>query len=296
MLIRLGGHQAVELCILGEVVGKGHQIAGAANQTATSRHVGDVPQLGVRDVQQFGQLLPVGGALVEHDQEFRVGQHQAGRIGAQQFVYILRHAGDQTVVLADALPEFVEEIGAVLVPEQDVELVAEDPGSVSTLPVLNHTVVDGVQRHQYSEGHQLFAQFADIVGDDARLGIHVGRLGKGAQRAGDEEFRGEGQALCFRFRLHLEQTVEVFQRGDCALVPVADIGHIDLLRAAAQDGFFLGGDQPAADQLLKQAQDKFAFGHNGVPLITIGAVHIQRVDVGVGSGRNADDLAAEGFH
>ena len=64
--------------------------------------------------------------------------------------------------------------------------------------------------------------------------------------------------------LHLEQTVEVFQRGDCTLVPVADIGHIDLLRTAAQDGFFLGGDQPAADQLLKQAQDKLAFGHDGV--------------------------------
>ena len=72
---------------------------------------------------------------------------------------------------------------------------------MSTLPVLDHTVVDGVQRHQHSERHQLLAQFADIVGNDTRLGIHVGRLGKGAQGAGDEEFRGEGQPLCFRFRL-----------------------------------------------------------------------------------------------
>lgn len=119
MFVRLGGHQAVQLRILGEVVGEGNQISCAADQSATSRHIGDVPQLGVRDVQQFGQLLPVGGALVEHDQEFRVSQHQAGRIGAQQFVYILRHASDQTVVLADALPQFVEEIGAVLVPEQE---------------------------------------------------------------------------------------------------------------------------------------------------------------------------------
>lgn len=119
MFVGLGRHEAVQLRIPGETVGKGYQIPGAADQAAARRHVGDVPQLGVRDVQQFGQLLPVGGALVEHDQKFRVGQHQAGRIGAQQFVYILRHAGDQTVVLADALPELVEEIGAVLVPEQE---------------------------------------------------------------------------------------------------------------------------------------------------------------------------------
>ena len=167
---------------------------------------------------------------------------------------------------------------------------------MSPLPVLNHAVVDGVQRHQHSERHQLLAQFPDIVGDDPRLGIHVGGLGKGAQGTGDEELGGKGQPLCFRFRLHLEQTVEVFQGGDRPLVPVADVRHIDLFRAAAQDGFFFGGDQPAADQLLKQGQHKLALGHNGVAFVTVGAVHIQRVDVGVGSGRNADDLTAEGFH
>ena len=119
MFVGLGGHQAVQLRIPGEAVGKRHQVPRAADQPAASRHVGDVPQLGVRDVQQFGQFRPVGGALVEHDQELRVGQHQAGGIGAQQFIHILGHAGDQAVVLADALPQLVEEIGAVLVPEQE---------------------------------------------------------------------------------------------------------------------------------------------------------------------------------
>lgn len=119
MFVGLGGHQAVELRILGEIVGEGNQISCAADQAAARRHIGDVSQLGVRDVQQFGQLLPVSGALVEHDQELRVGKHQAGRIGAQQFVHVLGHAGDQAVVLTDALPQFVEEIGAVLVPEQE---------------------------------------------------------------------------------------------------------------------------------------------------------------------------------
>ena len=164
LFIGLGGHQAVELRIPGEAVGKGHQISCAADQAAARRHVGDVSQLGVRDVQQLGQLLPVGGALVEHDQKLRVGKHQAGRVGTQQFIHILRHAGDQAVVLPDALPELVEEIGAVLVPEQDIKLITEDPGTVSPLPVLDHTVVDGIQCHQHSDRHQLFAQFPDIVG------------------------------------------------------------------------------------------------------------------------------------
>lgn len=119
MFVGLGRHEAVELRILGEVVGEGNQISSAANQSAASRHIGDVPQLGVRDVQQFGQLLPVSGALVEHDQELGVGQHQTSGVGTQQLIHILRHAGDQAVVLTDALPQFVEEIGAVLVPEQE---------------------------------------------------------------------------------------------------------------------------------------------------------------------------------
>lgn len=119
LLVGLGGHQAVELRIPGEAVGKGHQISCAANKAAARRHIGDVSQLGVRYVQQLGQLLPVSGALVEHDQELGVGQHQTSGVGTQQFIHILRHAGDQTIVLADALPELIEEIGAVLVPEQE---------------------------------------------------------------------------------------------------------------------------------------------------------------------------------
>ena len=79
----------VEPGVLGETVGKRHNAAGAADEAAAGGHVGDVPQLRVRDVQQLGQFLPVGGALVEQHQEFRVGQHQAGSVGAQQLLHIL---------------------------------------------------------------------------------------------------------------------------------------------------------------------------------------------------------------
>ena len=117
-LRRVGRHQFIELCILREGIGEWNNIARAPNQPAACGDVGDVAQLVVGDVQQLRQFLTVSGALVQHDQKLRVRQHQAGGVGAQQLVHILRQPGHKTVVLADAFPQLVEEIGAVLIAEQ----------------------------------------------------------------------------------------------------------------------------------------------------------------------------------
>ena len=101
----------------------------------------------------------------------------------------------QPVVFADALPELVEEIGAVLIAEQQVKLVREYPCGLAFLPVLNDAVEDGVEGDQHPDGHELLAQFPDVIGDDSRLGIHVGALGKGVEAAGDEQFRTRAPAL-----------------------------------------------------------------------------------------------------
>ena len=116
--IRLGRHQAVELSIFGERICERYDIACAANQPAACRDIGDVAKLVIRDVQQLRQFRAVGGALVQHYQKFRVRQHQAGGVGAQQLVHILRQPGHKSVVLADALPQLVEKIRAVLIAEQ----------------------------------------------------------------------------------------------------------------------------------------------------------------------------------
>ena len=107
---RVGRHQFIELCILREGIGEWNDVARAANQPAACGDVGDVAQLVVGDVQQLRQFRAVGGALVQHYQKFRVCQHQAGGVGAQQFVHILRQPGHKSVVLADALPQLVEEL------------------------------------------------------------------------------------------------------------------------------------------------------------------------------------------
>ena len=89
----------------------------------------------VRDVQQFGKFLTIRGALVQHHEKLRVCQHQAGGVGAQQLVHILRQPGHKSVVLADAFPQLVEKVGAVL--------VAED-GSVYEAPAPKGTLVNAV--------------------------------------------------------------------------------------------------------------------------------------------------------
>ena len=45
--------------------------------------------------------------------------------------------------------------------------------------------------------------------------------------------------------------------------------------------------------MLVQRQHKLAFGNDRVALVTITAVHIQRIDMAVRSGRDLDDLAAQ---
>lgn len=117
-LRRVGRHQSIELCILREGIGEWNNVARTANQPAACGDVGDVAQLVVGDVQQLRQFRAVGGALVQHHQKFRICQHQAGGVGAQQFVHILRQPGHKSVVLADALPQLIKEIGAVLIAEQ----------------------------------------------------------------------------------------------------------------------------------------------------------------------------------
>ena len=84
--VRLGGHQLVQTGIAGEAVFKRYNVAGAADQSAACRHIGDVPQLGVGDVQEARQLVTVCGGLIQQDEEFAIRQHEAGGIGTEQFV------------------------------------------------------------------------------------------------------------------------------------------------------------------------------------------------------------------
>ena len=117
--------------------------------------------------------------------------------------------------------------------------------------------------------------------------------GKGVQRAGNEQLGRQRQSLRLRLRLHLQQTVKVLQCRRGTLVAVADIRQIYLLGAATEDGLFFRRHHAVTDELLEQRQHKLRLADDGVALIAVGTVHVQRVDVGVGCGRYANNLAAE---
>ena len=77
--------------------------------------LGDVGELVVRDVQQPGQLRPVGGRLVQHDQELAVGQHSPGGVRLEEIIHILSKPGAAGSVLSDTFPQGKQEICAVFV-------------------------------------------------------------------------------------------------------------------------------------------------------------------------------------
>ena len=106
--------------MLREIVHKGHDGAAALDKAPSGLHIGDVGELIVRDIQELGQLRPVGGRLVQHDQELAVGQHGPGRMGLEQVIYILRQPGAAGAILPHPLPEGEEKVGAVLMLEQQV--------------------------------------------------------------------------------------------------------------------------------------------------------------------------------
>ena len=99
--VRLGGHQLVQTGIAGEAVFKRYNVASTADETAASRYIGDVAKLGVRDMEQIRQFIPVGGGLVQKEQELRVCQHQAGSIGTEQLLDILREPCHKAIIFSD---------------------------------------------------------------------------------------------------------------------------------------------------------------------------------------------------
>ena len=104
----------------GKLVGKRDDSAADTEQAVTGLRIGDIAHLVFRDIEQFSQLRPVRGGLVEQHQKLTVGEHEPGRLGAQALLHILRGGGQGRAVLAKPLPCLVEELGGVVILEKQV--------------------------------------------------------------------------------------------------------------------------------------------------------------------------------
>lgn len=156
-LARLGGHQAIELGVARELVGEGHQGATHFDQAVARVHVGNIAELQVGNVQELGQLHAIGAGLVEHDNEFAVGQHAPGRMALQKIVHVLGDPGAERAVLTHSLPEGKQEVGAVFMLKEQVDFINNNEGVFSFGSVLGDAVQDAVQYHQHPDGKKLLA-------------------------------------------------------------------------------------------------------------------------------------------
>ena len=143
---RTGRHQLVELRVLRESVHKWHQRTSVFDESAAGICIRDEAHLLLRDIEQLGKLFSVGCRLIQHDDEFRVGQHRAGLYGIQQVFHVLRDGGGIGIALSELSPRRVEELGREFVLKYNVEFVEEDMCALALLPVER----DPVQHHAFS--------------------------------------------------------------------------------------------------------------------------------------------------
>ena len=200
-------------------------------------------------------------------------------MGLQQILDILADPRAASLILSHAFPEGEQEVGAVLMLEQQIDLVDIDPGVALQPTVADDAVEDAVQHHQHSYRQKLLAKVPDIVAEDTGIGVHIGGLGKGVETAVCKQLNGQRHILCFLFRLAEQLGVEVLQGGDRAVIAAADIVPVHLRGAAVDDGFFLGRQLACPDELFTEGEQELGFQHHGVLSVPIALLHIHGVDM-----------------
>jgi len=171
-------------------------------------------------------------------------------------LHILRQPSYAGTVLSDTFPEGEQEVGAVLMLEQQVDLVDVDPGVFAQLPVADHPVEDAVQHHQHTNRQKLLAQIPDVVTDDTAVGVHVGALGEGVEAAGGKELHNQGNIPCLGLRLLQQDPVEVLKSGGIAHAAAANIVLVHQRGASVDDALLLGRQLGGSYQLLEEGEDE----------------------------------------
>ena len=119
--------------------------------------------LGIGDTQQLRQPVHVVPALVEHDQQFAVGEHGSRGVTLQQVFHVLRDAGAERAVFADALPERMQEIRGILVLEHQIDFVDENIGVSLALAVARDAVENAVKHDQHTRALEILSQLVNVL-------------------------------------------------------------------------------------------------------------------------------------
>lgn len=176
LLPGLRRHQAVQLRVPRELVGKRHKGSAYLYQSIPGVNIRDVGKLQFRNIKKPGKLYPVGSCLIQHHDKFAVREHCAGRMALQQIIHVLRNARTKSAVLSDALPKREQKVGAVFMLKQKIDFVNNDKCIFAFNPVLCNPIQDAVQDNQHADREELFAQVENIVADEPVMDIDIGRL------------------------------------------------------------------------------------------------------------------------
>ncbi len=296
-LAGLGGEQLVKLRVLGEVVRKGQDHIVEEQQPVARLGIGHIGKLFRGDVQPLRQDLPVAGGLVEHIDEVAVLQDVLDLRGGEQVLGVLGRPGRHPAPFSKPLPDLRRIGRRLLLLQQKVELIHEIPGGAADGPVDGDCVPHRVLDNEHPRLFQVFAQALDVKADQPVADVHSGAVVEEVEGAVDIQIQRLGHTVRLRDTLRQQRLHQVAQNGHILRPGVGKVGLVDLLHRPV-DNRFLDGLQPglAAHDELAEGQHEVAFQRQGVLLIRIIQVDVQRVHI-VGAGRGQPDhLPAQPLH
>ena len=167
-------------------------------------------------------------------------------MGLEQILNILGTARDTGTVFPYPLPEGEQEVGRILVLEQQVDLVDEHPGALAQLAVPNDAVENTVEDYQHPNGKELLAQVPDVVADQPGAGIHIGGFGEGVQAALREQLDGQCHIVGLLLGLFQQLRMEILKGRSLSGTVALKIIAVDRCGTAVDERLLPGGQLTAA--------------------------------------------------
>ena len=296
-LAGLGGEQLVKLRVLGEVVRKGQDHIVEEQQPMARLGIGHIGKLFRRNAQPLRQNLAVAGGLVEHIDEIAVFQDVLDLRGGEQVLGVLGRPGGHPAPFSKPFPDLRRIGRRLLLLQQKVELIHEIPGGAADGPVDGDRIPHRVLDNEHPRLFQVLAQTLDVKADQPVADVHGSAVIKEVQRTVHIQIQRLGHPVGLRDALRQQRLHQVAQDGHILRPGVREVGLVDLLHRPVDDRF-LDGLQPrlATHDELAEGQHEVTFQRQGVLLIRIIQVDVQRVHI-VGAGRGQPDhLPAQPLH
>ena len=93
--------------------------------------------------------------------------------------------------------------------EQQIDFVDVELCIFAELAVADDAVEHAVQHNEHTDRQELLAEVADVIAENAGIGVYIRVLGKGVETALREQFQRQRNIPRFGFRLLQECGMEV---------------------------------------------------------------------------------------